>query len=253
MKKSIILFVAILINSFAFGQTMKVAKRVNATAASASSPAPTCPVSMQSKRGKVYSVAPGLLTVRSKYKEVVVELKKTAGVARAQVNIYVNGSLKQKMKFDAGNFTKTKTRTLTNVKGKNIKVEIINQSVANTFSYSLKLKGKRRSLEALNGKAVTGMLLYNKTKTIFANASCSGRTKIIFKRTNGYAKVVMNVYESRNNGRTYNSSPIRVMQVNGNEAEKVFTVNSGSKLKIVVKNVSNGKLVKYRINPVVTN
>ena len=246
MKKSIIFFVAIFISSFAFGQRIRAVKKGGIHAASMSTAA--CPVRINGKKGKVYSVAPGIFKTLSRYEDVNVRLKKTGGKARAQVNIYVNGHLTKKIKFDNGDYTTDyKTRKLTNVKGKNIKVEIVNQSVGNTFSYDLKLEGMRNALIS-RPTSISGLLFNGRNNPINTRSagSCTGKAKIVFHRSNGFANVTINVYEKQ--GRTYSSSPIRVMQINGNESDKTFTVNSSKPLKIVTKNVSSGKLVDFTLN-----
>ena len=243
MKKSIIFFVAILISSFAFSQRTQALKKAGVHAASI--PIATCPVRIDRKKGKVYSVAPGILKASSKYEDVNVLIKKTGGKARTQVNIYVNGRLTKKIKFDNGDYTTDyKTRKLTNVLDKNIKVEIINQSIGNTFSYDLKLEGVSQNLIPRLIRVVG--LLYHKSKTIYTNASCTGKAKIVFHRIVGNAYVEIKVYEKR--GSTYSSSPIKKLRINGNERNKTFTVNSSKPLKILIWNISRATVAEFTFN-----
>ncbi len=213
-----------------------------------------CKQVLKSKTGVVYSAAPGILEKRATSNSVTIKVKKTAGRAETQVNIYVNGNLKlnKKIEFDNGNYTTDyKTRVLNGVKGKLIKVEIVNQSVANTFSYKARIVGKRKTITN-SGKAYTGFLIGQTKKTVNAKESCTGKVNVIVKRTSNKpaastARGEIRVWEKvgsswRKLGET------KVLEKN--QRKRLLTFNTNKKLKVELKNVSIGNTLEYKINVV---
>ena len=116
--------------------------------------AQTCPTVLKSKTGKVYSANPGIVKTVAHSSQATVRIKKTGGKAETQVNIYINNVQQPNpIEFDNGpRIAKGwKTRTLSNVDGKEIKVQIVNQSVANTISYKVQIEGESKSITTTNG------------------------------------------------------------------------------------------------------
>lgn len=103
-----------------------------------------CPSDLENTSGTVYAAGPKTFTLRPDCDRLVIEVEKTGGRAETQVNVYVDNVFKQKkkMEFDNGLNTKTERRTIFNAAGKTVKVEIVNQSVANTFKYKFKATQK---------------------------------------------------------------------------------------------------------------
>jgi hypothetical protein len=209
-----------------------------------------CKTSLASKKGEVYSVSPAFITTKATSNKVTVKVKKTGGRAKTTVNIYVNNILQQDKRiiFETG---KDKTpfieRDLYGVKGKIIKVEIVNQSVGNTFKYIAKIIGKSKNL-IKGGKPVSGTLIGQASKNVFTNKSCTQKTKIIVKRTGGNARGTIRIYEFTGNGNYTRLLKSETFESNQNKKE--FLMNSSKKLKIEVKNISVGKLLKYKINAI---
>lgn len=211
--------------------------------------AQTCSTTIKSKTGKVYSANPANITVTATSSQVTVKIKKTAGRAETQVNVYVDNVMQPNpIEYDNGTYIPSgwQTRTLNNVNGKQIKVKIVNQSVANTFSYSLKIVGESRSIATTGGK-VDGTLVGQQNKTIYTNGSCTPKTQIIVRRRSGRARGNIRVWEKRNNG-TWAFLGQYTKTIEQNEDKKIFVVNSNKKLKIELRNVSVGNTIGYRMN-----
>ena len=211
-----------------------------------------CNQALVKKSGEVYSVANGILSTRATSNKVKVSVKKTGGRAATQVNIYVDNVLRsdddQRIIFLNGrNTTPFISREISGVKGKMIKVEIVNQSSGSTFKYTAKIIGKTPSLMP-NLKPVSGRLVGQGFKNIFTKRSCSGKIKITIRRTGGKARGSIQIFERGNNGNYTNK--IEDVTFAKEENEKVFEIDSTRKLKIVLKNVSVGKTIKYKIDAV---
>lgn len=207
-----------------------------------------CDATLASKTGVVYSVNPGYITAKATSDKVKVMIKKTGGRAKTQVNIYVNGHMKENntINFKNGNYTTGyKPVILNGVKGKNIKVEIVNQSVGNTFSYTGKILGKRKSVMP-NATPVNGTLIGQGFRIVETIPSCTGKTKIIIRRKGGNARGTVRILERGSNGQ-YNKV-LKSVTFEKNEKKKEFIINSNKKLKIELKNISIGNMFKYKIN-----
>lgn len=233
--------------------SFNVNAQLTATSSSSSSSSSFegCSQTIKYKTGVVYSVSPGILQKRATSNSVTVKVKKTSGRAETQVNIYVNGQFKKKIEFDNGNYnTQYRTRTLNNVRGKTIKVEIVNQSAANTFGYTARIIGKRKSVTQ-DGKAINGSLPVGQMKKTFETvASCTNKTnvKITLKRRTIYnARGTVRVYKKSGNGWT------RILSetIEANQSNWNHTFNTNKKLKIELKNISVGNRMDYKMNALV--
>ncbi len=210
-----------------------------------------CNQELVKKSGVVHSVKPGILTTRATSNRVTVSIKKTGGRAETQVNIYVDGVLRQNkiIEFDNGRYTTPyKPEPIGGVKGKMVKVEIVNQSVGSTFKYTAKITGKTNSLMP-NLNSEKGTLIGQGFKNVFTKRPCKGKVKITINRTGGKARGTIQIFEQGNNGNYTNK--LEDVTFAKNENKKEFTINSTKKLKIVLKNVSVGKTIKYKINAIV--
>ena len=208
-----------------------------------------CPTNLASKAGEVFSVAPGILTTKATSDKIFVVVEKTGGRAKTTVNIYVNNVLIKRMIFENGRDFLTKKEPLNGVKGKNIKVEIVNQSVGNSFKYRAKIVGGRKNVMK-NGKPVTGTLIGQAAKKTTTNKSCTGKTTIIVKRTGGNARATIRVYENTGNGNYTRLLKSETFEANKNKKE--LLINSSKKLLIELKNISVGNMLKYKINAFAT-
>jgi hypothetical protein len=180
-----------------------------------------------------------------------VKISKTGGRAETQVNIYVNNVMQPNpIEFDNGNYTRTKTRTLNNVSGKQIKVQIVNQSVANTFKYGAKIEGKSSNITTSGDKS-TGRLMGQTNKTIYTKASCTGKARIIVRRTNGKARGNIRVWQK--NGSSWSLMNNHTYTFEKNQDKKIFVVNSNKKLKVELRNVSVGNTLSYVMNALAAN
>ncbi len=210
----------------------------------------SCARVLKSKTGKVYSANPGVLSAVATSNQVTVRVRKTGGKAETQINILVNGQMQPNpMEYDNGNLIPSgwKTRTINNANGKTIKVQIVNQSVANTFSYEAKIEGMSGNITT-TGAPVTGTLYGQTNKTIYTNASCTGKARIIVRRTSGKARGNIRVWEKV--GSSWNLKNGAGEMLEQNEANDIFVVNSSRPLKIELRNVSVGNKVGYKMNAV---
>ncbi len=218
-------------------------------AATFSSTAQTCNTTLKSKSGKVYSASPGVIQVSNiKGKSVTVKIKKTGGKAETQVNFYINGVMQPKVaNFENGSYKNPNwtVRTFPNMQGKSLKVKVVNQSVANTFSYTCRIIGKTSNL--MNGAStVTGNLAGNTKKTIYTKSGCTNKTKVTIRRTSGKARATYRVWQKMPNG-----SWSEMLNQNGTiektESIQVINIPTNRALKIEVKNVSVGNFFGYRM------
>ena len=216
--------------------------------------AQTCATTIKSKTGKVYSANPATITATATSNQVTVKIRKTKGRAETQVNIYVDNVMQPNpIEYDNGTYIPPgwQTRTLNNVNGKQIKVKVVNQSVGNTFSYSLKIDGENRSVATTGGK-VDGTLIGQQNKTIYTNGSCTPKTQIIVRRRSGKARGNIRVWEKRANG-TWAFLSQYTKTLEKNDDKKIFVVNSNKQLKIELRNVSVGNTIGYRMNALAKN
>ena len=214
-------------------------------ASSTSNPAPVaeptpftgCATTLTNRTGTVYSAGPAIQTFTATSDEVTVTVAKTDGRAETQVNIYVNNQFNKKIEFDNGNYTDTKSRTLTGVKNKSIKVEIVNQSVGNTFQYRLTATGESTDLGSDSGN-----LMGQITKTMTTTRACGNSVKIKLTRTGGNAKGTVYIY--RGNTRVHDE----IWEGNQNTIEKTFTGSNNQTYRIEVKNISVGNTLKFNMD-----
>jgi hypothetical protein len=134
------------------------------------------------KTGTVNSVKRSTTTFKSTTDWVTISLSKTGGRAHTIVQIYANNLLKETLEFTAGNSLPGKTYTLTDARGKNIKIEMINKSVANTFQYALKCTGQNTCRQNETAGTVEG----GQSKIYDYTPQCKGTT-VRITRTGGRA------------------------------------------------------------------
>ena len=220
----------------------KVKKRVHPISSTTNNSNTTfegCDMTLASKDGVVYSVNPGYLTTVARSNKVTVSIKKTGGRAKTIVNIYAGNQLKKRIIFENGDYKTTKQRVLNNVKNKKIKVEIVNQSVGNTFKYTAKINGKDIRLTP-DRKAVTGNLGGQFEKNVRTRYSCTGKVRVIVKRTGGTARATLLIFEG--------TKTLKSVIFERNQNTKNFILNANSGIKIKLKNISIGNVFKYKIN-----
>ncbi len=239
--------IVVVIAFFTFSTQAQLVKKMKKTGVKTTNTSfKGCDANLVSKTGVVYSVNPGYLNAKATSDQVTIMIKKTGGRAQTTANIYVNNSLKKRIEFKNGSYTTGyKSRVLNGVKGKNIKVEIVNQSVGNTFSYTGKILGKRKSVMP-NSTPVNGTLIGQGFRIVETIPSCTGKTKIIIRRKGGTARGTVRILERGSNGQ-YNKV-LKSVTFEKNEKKKEFTINSNKKLKIELKNISIGNMFKYKIN-----
>ena len=222
----------------------KIKKRVHPISSNTTNSNTTfegCNIVLASKDGVVYSVNPGYLNTVAKANKVTVIIYKSGGRAKTTVNIYAGSQLKKRIIFENGNYKKTEQRVLNNVRGKKIKVEIVNQSVGNTFKYTAKIIGKDASLTP-NRTPVKGVLAGQFEKRITINKSCTGKTKIVITNTSGRAQAAVKITYSKNN-----RSKQKETIFTGHPKTKEFIINSDKSINIYMKNMSVLDRFGYKI------
>jgi len=213
----------------------------------------TCSSTLKEKTGLVRAAIPAKIKVTPTSSAVTIKIKKTSGRAATQVSFYVNGTMRvhKTEQYVNGNYSESDYRSITlgNVQNKEVRVEIVNQSVGNRFGYSLKIDGETNILSSTGGK-LQGTLAPQQNKTIFSNASCTGATRMIVRRTNGKARANIRVWEQLNNG-TWRRMDQHTKTLEKDQDKKIFVVNSSNPLKLELRNVSVGNRLGYTLNAVV--
>lgn len=206
----------------------------------------TCRVILESRSGTVMGGGPVTIKNVSRSEETFVMVKKDGGKAQTLVNIYVDGQLRDKITFDNGDYTTDwKTKTITGTKNKEVKVDIINQSVGNKFEYAAKLEGVLPTLMRSGGPE-TGTLLLNTQKTFSTNISCTNRYRIIVTRISGSARATVRAFQNNNQ-----SSPLGSITIEPNEQKKEFVVSHTSGVTmfgVIIQNLSLTDKFEYRLN-----
>ncbi len=210
-------------------------------ALSFNSTAQSCNSTLASRTGTVMAAGPAKIEFTATSNSVNVDINKTGGKAKTTVNIYANGSFKDRMIFENGRDTPRMNKTISGVNGKTIKVEIVNQSVGNKFQYRMNATGSTTNLSKSGTE--TGSMIGQQKKTIYTNASCTGKTKITIKRTSGNARGTVRVWKKVGTSWTEHSSD--TFEVSQPNDQMVINVNSGQELKIELKNISVGNIFKY--------
>ncbi len=220
--------------------------------------AQTCLTVLKSKTGKVFSARPAIIKTTSPSNQATITIKKTGGRAETQVNIYVGGQYKGKLEFDAGrnNYPQPKKFTVNNALNKEIKIEIMNQSVANTFDYNLEIKGRSKSLTKKGGM-ISGVLAGSSLRTLYTNASCTGKLKIILTRKRGNNEGEIRIYEKE--GSRWANRPKRTTRFptgpSNKKRTKTIEIESNKQLKIKLLNDSPilPSTITYSIEVIVSN
>ncbi len=211
--------------------------------------AQSCTSTLKTRSGTVMAGGPAKTTFTATSNSVRISVNKTGGKAKTTVNIYANGSFKDRMIFENGRDTPTKAKTITGVSGKSIRVDIVNQSVANKFKYSMKATGSTTNL-AIGGRK-TGRLLGNQKKTLETNASCTNKTRVTIKRTSGRARGTVRVWRKVGNSWVEHSSD--TFERSQPRNEMVLTLNGNNKFKVELKNISIGNTFSYTMDARVRN
>ncbi|QIE59182.1 hypothetical protein G5B37_06295 [Rasiella rasia] len=211
--------------------------------------AQTCTSTLKSRSGTVMAAGPAKITFTATSNSVRVSINKTGGKAKTTVNIYANGSFKDRIIFENGRDTPTKAKTIPGVLGKTIRVDIVNQSVGNKFKYSMQATGSTSNL-AVGGKK-TGRLLGNQKKTIETRSSCTNKTKVTIKRTAGKARGTVRVWKKVGSSWVEHSS--NTFERSQPRNEMVLNLNGNHKFKIELKNISIGNTFSYSMDAKVRN
>lgn len=193
-----------------------------------------CTRTLASKSGTVYAGGPVKINLKPTSSSITVKVNKTDGKAQTIVNIYVNNVRKGYIQFNNGKYTTSKSKTISGVKGKSVRVEVINQSVGNKFKYSLTVKGVTNALGSGSGN-LAGQV----KKTITFDRACKNNAKITVRRTNGNARA--NVYFYRNNVKVGEA----IMDPNQTKIERSFGGANGKTFKVEVKNISVGNTIRF--------
>lgn len=196
-----------------------------------------CIKTLKSRTGTVMAGGPAKTTFVSTAKDVTITVTKTGGKAQTIVNIYVNNQKRTDIIFNNGRDTPTKRKTLTNVKGKTIRVDIVNQSVANQFKYRLKATGESNDLGGMQGN-----LAGQDQKTSTLSAVCTNQMKVVIRRTGGNARA--NVYVK------LGSQTIQSKIFDKNQSTMTINVPNArnKRYTVIVKNVSVGNWFRFTMD-----
>jgi len=213
----------------------------------------TCSATLKEKTGSVRAGIPAKIKVTPTSNSVTIKIKKTGGRAATQVSFYVNNTMRvhKTEQYVNGNYSEDEYRSITlgNVQNKEVRVEVVNQSVTNRFLYTMKIDGQTNVLSSTGGK-LQGTLAPQQNKTIFSNASCTNTTRMIVRRRGGTARANIRVWEQLNNG-TWRRMDQHTKTLEKDQDKKIFVVNSSNPLKLELRNVSVGNRLTYTLNAVV--
>lgn len=225
--------------------------------------AQTCLLPMLTETGTVLSAKKGQHSVVASGDQVTVKIKKTSGRAKTDVRVYVEGQLvNSQLDFSNGNYTTDyRTKTLNNVQGKNIMVQIDNKSVGNKFGYKLVIEGHTRSLMKPNAVVQHDKISGpgNKEKFYYTRATCGNKVRVVFRRTGGSntswsLHAYLSIFEKDGFGwkelKQHNTS------VTGNVNQKIFVVDSDKELQFKVSHrfgTEWHQRIEYSINALSIN
>ncbi len=196
-----------------------------------------CIKTLKARNGTVYAGGPAKTTFTSTAKDVTITVTKTGGRAQTIVNIYVNNQKRTDIVFNNGNDTPTKRKTITNVKGKSIRVDIVNQSVGNKFEYRLKATGESNDLGGSQGN-----LFGQDNKTTTLSTACTNQVRVVVRRTGGNARA--NVYVK------LGSQTISSKVFDKNQTTMTINVPNArnKRYTVLVKNVSVSNWFKFTMD-----
>lgn len=194
-----------------------------------------CTKTYATKSGTVMPAGPAKMTFKPDVNTITVEVNKTKGKAQTIVNIYVNNQRKAYMTFTNGKYSKKMTKRVSGVKNKNVRVEIVNQSVGNKFTYSAKATG----LAGSNLGSENGNPAPQAQKRVTFDKVCKNRINIKLVRTQGKARA--NVFIYKGNTQVWNG----IFDKNDTRLNKSFSGAAGKTFSVVVKNVSVGNRIRF--------
>lgn len=202
-----------------------------------------CQKTLKTRSGTVYGGGPAKTSFKATGNTVKISVTKKSGRAQTIVNIYVNGRMQQgkSLTFQNGNYSNsTKTATISGVRNKDIRVDIVNQSVGNKFEYSMKATTETNDLGSGQGNVVG-----QTRKTITLSKSCDNNARIVVRRTGGSAKAIIKVMTS--SGQSLNGGGI---VMDRNERSKTINIPNARnrRLKVEVRNVSVGNTIKFTLS-----
>ncbi len=214
--------------------------------------AQTCPSLLREKNGTVYSPSPANFKETGVSNQTTIEIQKTDGRAKAEIYFYVD-DVRQGgvMTFNSGNQRGFQRRTLNNTKNKEVKVKIYNRSVSNKFKYTAKIKGEKRSITEKGGPS-QGMLVGQQKKSIKTNSPCTPKTEVIIKRRNGVARATIRVYRNLY-GDNWTLLPQYSDLMEQQDTQRRFTVETSSRIKVELQNISVGNTFSYTMNALAKN
>ncbi|MEM9823777.1 MAG: hypothetical protein AAF985_22020 [Bacteroidota bacterium] len=195
-----------------------------------------CTKTYASKSGTVLAAGPAKIKFKPEANSVTISVNKTGGRAQTIANIYVNNQYRDKIEFSNGRYTREKSKTISGVKNKNVKVEIINQSVGNKFKYSMKAKGQAGS----NLGTGTGNPAPQAKKSVTFDRACKNRVNIKVERREGTARANVFIY--------HGSIKVDDGILDRNQPRINFSLSNSTnkRYRVEVKNVSVGNRIKFR-------
>ena len=193
-----------------------------------------CIAILESKTGTVYKNTSYTLNLKPDTEEITVAIKKTDGKAKAIIYIYVDGIQKEIIEFEKGKTFLSKSKSLKEIRHKNIKVEIVNQSAQDKFGYALTIKGITTSL----GKQEVKLLPLMK-KTLYTDKACNEKINIKLIRKTGKAKTTVYIY--RGNTKVWNG----IWMAGQHSIHKSFSESANKKYKVEVKNISSKEQISF--------
>ncbi|MFC7358507.1 hypothetical protein ACFQO1_12470 [Jejudonia soesokkakensis] len=199
------------------------------------------------QKGKI--LAGNLIKIERKISNaaVTISVTKTEGESRATASIYIDEKFVDRLVFNPDDRDTTLTKNLSEVNGKTVRLEIINQSKSAFFVYSASIETNSNSLLE-KGNQIKGILLGQTKKTITSFASCTNRASILINRTDGSARAAVKIWKRNDkNWELLETKTFETLQPNN---QLILNYNTSKPLKIEIKNISVKEKFKYHIDVV---
>ncbi|MCV6630857.1 MAG: hypothetical protein OIF50_13485 [Flavobacteriaceae bacterium] len=200
-----------------------------------------CPQVFKERSGRVMAAAPAKVRFEFTKGPLTVRVKKTSGRARTQVIFFEDNQQKSRtIDFPSGKGNTNSWRTITfnypanSNAVKNMRVEIINQSVGHTFGYELELIGNNKSLQKTNGN-YSGNIRPQQGSDFVLNRSCTGSAEIVIKKS-GFVDIAYWIYEKNGSGWRIIPGKEGVL-MDRRTTEKKETIQSNRQTKVRIRNV----------------
>lgn len=197
-----------------------------------------------SKLKTISAVKPFVHQMTSKYEDLEFIIERLKGnsrtknhKAKSKVNIYLDGRLYKTYNFKKGYYYKQEVLTLNNVKGKQIKVVISNESVAKLVKFVFKIRTKNKTSSL--GDETKHMIPFSK-KTIEFDTACKSIVTLNVHYISGAAPIYFTIYTGTHTREDY------IISERDKTFKKTFYSGYNHRYKIVFHNKTHHESARIR-------